>query len=655
MDKNEFLYGAVLKITRQDTPDDIRRNFKQMKENGLNTVVIWPATFWWEEKKEGYPFNTGRTILSLAQECDIKVIMELAGQLTVCEYIPDFQMKDEYYPMDVNGQRIYGMQSFGYLNYFHPEVDSLIRRHFAKVAEAYKDYDALYAYDIFNETLAGSYDEYTMEQFRIWLQNKYQTIDKLNAVWERTYTDFSQVSYSPWKWMSIMPEADFTLFQRTITPTILKRWGDTIKSIDPLHPLIADNVGSMVASPSTFCRDDFALKNAVNDIGISFYPKQVTGCSESLKRWQTFDAYYSASKREGFYVAEMQTHIQALFNPTTCVRPYELKLWCNEALSAGCKSLIYWMWRPFDKGLQTMGRGLVDYKNRNTPRLAFAKEFAELLDQTGQLTPIRSQAAIVFDDLCDVYQQGYTKAYNVDQNIYRHSIFGAYKAMLDAGCRCDIIKLDEIRNYKLIILTNHIVLDKAAAALLSTYVQEGGVVICDGKIGMVDETSLLNDELPGGAFNSYIGQEYLDTDYENVNFLYDGLYYDGFYGRDLTIITDGQCLGHFEDGYPAVVAKQFGQGTVITINTFLWYGYLMNGGNANDFAQMLLNTYDLHSLEITPSLRARVCENNDDLFMFIFNYTNESINGHIKGYGFDENVTVASNDVVILRKSKTVL
>jgi len=654
MAKSEFLHGAVLKVTRQDTPSDIRRNFMQMKENGLNTVVIWPAAFWWEEKKEGYPFNTGRTILSIAEECDIKVIMELAGQLTVCEYIPDFQMKDEYYPVDINGQRVYGMKSYGYLNYFHPEVDELIRKHFTKTAEAYKDYSALYAYDIFNETLAGSYDEYTMAQFRIWLQEKYQSIDNLNAVWERTYTDFSQVSYSPWKWMSIMPEADFTLFERTITPTILKRWGEAIMSVDPLHPLLADNVASMVAGPNSFGRDDFALKNAVDDIGISFYPKQVEGCCEPLKRWQIFDAYYAASKREGFYVAEMQTHIQALFNPTTCVRPYELKLWCTEALSAGCRSLIYWKWRPFNKGLQTMGRGLVDYKNRSTPRLAFAKEFAKLLDQTGALTPARSQAAIVFDDLCDVYQKGYDEDYAIDHEIYRNSIFGAYMAMLDAGCLCDIIKLDEICNYKLIILTNHIVLDKASAAALSAYVREGGVVICDGKIGIVDETSLLNSELPGGDFNRYMGQDYLDTDYECVDFLFDGIHYDGFYGRDLTSLTDGQCLGHFEDGYPAVVMKQFGQGTVLTINTYLWYGYLMNGGNANEFAKMLLDTYNLQCLEITPSLRARICENETDRFMFVFNYTDDSVNGYIKGYGFDENVTVASNDVVILRKPKTV-
>ena len=40
-----FHYGAVLKVTREDTYESIRRNLEQMKECGFNAVVIWPAAF----------------------------------------------------------------------------------------------------------------------------------------------------------------------------------------------------------------------------------------------------------------------------------------------------------------------------------------------------------------------------------------------------------------------------------------------------------------------------------------------------------------------------------------------------------------------------------------------------------------------------------
>lgn len=652
MDENRFFYGAVIKLTREDTLEDIEKNFIQMKEAGFNTAVVWPAAFWWEEKREGYPFNTGKALLKLAEKHDMKIIMELAGQLTVMEYIPDFKMKDEYYPIDVNEHRNYAMQSFGYLNYFHPEVDELIQNHLVKVAEAYKDYPALYAYDVFNETLAGSYDEYTMKYFQEWLKEKYQTIDRLNEVWERTYSDFTQVSYSPWKWMSIMPEADFHAFQRAITPIVLEKWCKTIRSVDDKHLLFADNVHSMAVEPSTFCRDDFALKKIVDDIGMSFYPKGVAGCFTPAKRWQIFDSYYAASEREGFYIAEMQTHTQSIFNPTTAVRPYELTQWCSEALAAGIKGLIYWMWRPFTKGLQTLGRGLVDYQNRSTERLEFAKKFGELLEQTGQLKPVKAKIAVVFDSNSDLFQQSYTKAYKVDRKIYHHSIQGAYQTMFDAGVNCDITTLDDMKGYQVLIFTNHTVLSNEAAKTLGDFVQEGGVVICDGKFGVVDENSMLHSELPGGDFNVFMGHEFLDIDYERMDFIYDGKKYDGCYGKELVQMTDGECVGTFEDGLPAVVVKRSGKGQVITINTHFWYGYKVSGGNAVEFAGMLADKFDLRQLQVTAPLKARISENETEYVAFIFNYTEENVDGHICGYGFDEDVHVEANDVVILRRSK---
>lgn len=647
-----MVYGSVLKVTREDTPENIEKNLIQMKENGFNTVVVWPAIFHWEEKREGYPFNTGKTILKLAEKHNMKIIMELAGQLSIMEYIPDFQMKDAYYPIDENGHRNYAMQSFGYLNYFHPEVDALIQKYLIDVAKAYKEYPALYAYDVYNETLAGSYDEYTMKEFQKWLKAKYGTIDKLNEVWERTYSDFSQVSYSPWKWMSIMPEADFHAFQRTITPLILAKWCKTIRSVDDKHLLFADNVHSMAVEPGAFYRDEFALKKVVDDIGMSFYPKRVTGCFAPAKRWQIFDSYYAASERKGFYIAEMQTHTQSIFNPTTAVRPYELKQWCTEALSAGIKGLIYWMWRPFTKGLQTLGRGLVDYKNRSTERLEFAKEFGKLLEQTGQLMPIKAKVAIVFDSSCDLFQQCYTKAYDVDKKIYHHSVQGAYQAMFDAGVCCDITRLDDIKDYNVLILTNHTVLGKDCAKVLSDFVNEGGVVICDGKFGVVDENSMLHSELPGGDFNAFMGHEFCDVDYEGLDFICDDKKYDGCYGREIVQVTDGECVGKFRDGLPAVVVKRSGKGQVITINTHFWYGYKVNGGNALEFANVLADKFKLRQFQITAPLKARISESDTEYVAFVFNYTKENAEGHISGYGFDEDVYVAANDVVIIRRSK---
>lgn len=493
-----------------------------------------------------------------------------------------------------------------------------------------------------------SYDTYTIEQFQIWLRDKYQTIDELNRVWERNYGDFSQISPSSWKWMSIMPEADFMAFRRTAIPCFLKKWRGAVKSVDNRHPLIADNIDSMLTSPEYRGKDDFALKEAVDEIGMSFYPKQVGGCSAPFRRWAALDSFYGASGRQGFYISEMQTHTQAMFNPGTEVDPGELKLWCCEGLAAGAKGLIYWMWRPFVKGMQTLGRGLVDYKNESTPRLEFAEKFSKILGRTGVLSPVAPKAAILYDPDSEIFQKCYTKAYPVDQNIYLDSLCGAYQAMFDLGIPCGFCRLDEIGNYRMVLMTNQIVIGKKTAEILEEYVRGGGVLVCDGKIGAVDESSALNRSLPGGCFQPCLGCEWKDTTKGGLKFTYGGKTYSGYYSREEVVLTDGECAGEFEDKIPAVVVKNSGKGRVITVNTHLWYGYFKRGGKACEFLAALAEEWKLLDCRITSPLKVRLAENQRDRFAFIFNYTDQIVRGHISGCGFDEDVTVGACDVKIL-------
>lgn len=657
--ENGFRYGSVLKLTRYDTVDDVEKNFALMKECGMDTVVIWPAAFWWEEKTERYPFDTGIKILEAAERIGIKVIMELAGQLSVFEYIPDFLMKKEYYPCDLNGSREMGQSSFGFLSYFHPEVNSLICEHFKAAARAYRDMPALLGYDVFNETMFRSFDKYTMAEFRVWLKEKYGTLGRLNEVWERTYGEWEQIEFESWKWMSIMPEVDYGQFRKAAVGRFLKKWCEAIKTEDSEHILIADNIHSQVAPGCNYERpqDDFDLKNTVEEIGMSFYPKQVNGTMENALRWEIFDGFYAASKREGFYISEMQTHIQALFNPTTCVRPYELKRWCLEAYAGGAKGLIYWMWRPFDKGLQTLGRGLVDYKGRRTERFEMAKELSATFEKYGTVAPVSSKIGILFDPICDDFQRIITKSYSVDSNIYLASVYGAYKAMLDAGTKADIITLSEIENYKAVVLTNHIVVGSETAAKLKRYTENGGILIIDGRFGIVDETSLLNKELPGGEMNELCGMDYLDSDYEGLKFSYGALEVNGYYGRELVELTGGEPVGTFEDGRAAAVRVRYGKGEAVTFNSYLWYGYSKTGdGSIKDLAKTIICDYGLDQTAVEGDVLVRVSEAKDRYIAFVFNYTNEKQNATVtlelgeKKHSFE--ISVEANDSVTVEIEK---
>ena len=71
-EKSIFPYGAVFKIERSFSMEHIKKNLEMMKDSGMDTVVIWPAVYWWEDKNiPGYPFNTGKKILEMAEELDL--------------------------------------------------------------------------------------------------------------------------------------------------------------------------------------------------------------------------------------------------------------------------------------------------------------------------------------------------------------------------------------------------------------------------------------------------------------------------------------------------------------------------------------------------------------------------------------------------------
>ena len=448
-----------------------------------------------------------------------------------------------------------------------------------------------------------------------------------------------------------MPEADYAAFRKAAIPRFLKNWCEAVRKIDSKHYLIADNIASMICKGDyDRPQDEFSLKDVVDEIGMSFYSKGDDGLYPVNKRWCIFDGFYAASKREGYLISEMQTHTKAMFNPMTAVEPYELKQWSLEGISSGAKSLIYWMWRPFTKGLQTLGRGLVDYKNRSTPRLEVAKELSGIINNIGGVKPIKSRVGIVYNDKCEDFQRMYTKAYSlIDQEIYVRSVQGAYEAMLDADIHADLIKLEEIENYDAVILTNHLIIDKETADKLKKFVNNGGLVVCDGRTGIVDYESMLNKELPGGEFNEYIGVEFIDTDDKNAEFNYNGVKVKGYYGRDVVKTISAECKATFGDGNCAVSEKKVGKGRVVNINTHLWYGYeKTNDASVKEFANMLFDEY--RQMEITYPLKARLCQNEEKDIAFIFNYTDKEISGHIKSETFDKDVFVKANDVMILKK-----
>lgn len=694
-EKENFYYGAVYKIERTYTRDEIEKNLAMMKQNGMNTVVIWPSVYWWEPKTENYPFDTGLFILKTAEKLGLKVIMEFAGQITCMEYAPDFDFDDEFYCVNEDGSLRNKSNGYDPLNYNNPRVKARIKNLLECTAAAYKDQPALYGWDIWNEAIFKSYDEYTLELFKEWLKNVYGDISALNNSWERNYKSFDGVRFEHWMWASIKPVTDYYEFSKANVGMILNEWKGYLKAVDAEHPVIADNIGSMVNADWAFDRpqDDREVSRNADEYGISFYPKQSEKDEYNYADRHITLAAARAAAGGSFWISEMQGHIQALFRPGTCVKPYELRRWCYEALAHGAKGIIYWKWDPFFKGMQTYGRGLVDSEGRPTERLLAAarvmKDIKQIEREILSSNSAKAKAAVLFDGDNHNYIKALGKNYGIPP-VYTDGVCGAFTALLEAGIQADIVYPEsDFTGYRLIIVNNQILLNDEFGQKLKDYMTSGGTVVFSGMSGIMDDSSVMFKRLPGGKHNCLYGCRQIDTEYSDgftVNYCGARLSGSGYRNivalddnkikRDdkapgcsvrsdgvAAVIKDAECTAcsrsekdggiaerpfraaSFSDGRPAIVESPCGKGRGI----FFTFDVFSGSKTAETLAEILDKRLNLKLLKVHGRVKAHLSLGKDTGLIYVFNYSAEQQEYEIEYNDFKFFGSIAENGSAVLK------
>jgi beta-galactosidase len=633
--------GAVYKVYREHARADIEATLRAMRDLGLTHVVVWPAVYWWEDRGlAGYPYDTGRFILDTAGRLGLRVIMETAGQLANLEYAPDDRLRDEHFAVTAEGRPTpdNGHWYYAYLNWFHPGVQALVDEHLAGVARAYKDHPALYGWDVWNETMFESYDPYTAEAFRGWLRKKYGSLDRLNDAWDRTFTDWAQVRPSRLLWASVMPFVDYKQFHKDAVAMIAARWASRMRALDPGHPVIADNIHSALTDDGNWyerAQDDRAVARTVDEFGISLYPKNSSPAMEPHKRCLTLDAVRAAAGP--FWVSEMQTHHQSIFNPASGVAAHELAWWTLEAIAHGARGVVYWKWGAFQKGLQTFGRGLVDGAGP-TPRSAAVKDLCAVLASNATIlegyAPRPPRAAILYDRLAHDFTKAFTIPYapRLSTTIYTDSLEGLYRCLWDANVPARIAYPDEVAAGRLegcraLFVTGQLNLSPELAAGLERFAARGGLVVCDGKFGEIGDDGLLHHRPPGGLADRLgfrVGDMSadippLEVDGDGLRALLEGVQER----REVEVSgSPARVVGRFADGATGAVASRVGEGEFLYLATHAWLACRPGTrAGAADLVASLAARHDLAPCACPcPDVRVALGESRAGTLAFAFNY-----------------------------------
>ena len=555
-----FRYGSVALLEEEGTAEEFARTCGAMASlvfyrNGMTGVEVQ------------------RTFLKTAAEYGLGVIVELTGQVSNLEYLPDSQWRREFAVENSDGTKSLMQNGLGELNYNHPEVKKQLRQFLEYVVGELKEEPALCGWDVWNETHFKSYDEWTLDRFRGWLAKKYGAIGALNRSWKKSYTAFSQIRLDPVTWASIVPDTDWEEFRVQSLAEIVTEWAEIVRRIDPVHPVTADNVMSN-AVWSEFDRgtDDWKTASAVDCFGISFYPK--TGgrlLKENSPCLRTFTFAGAASAGNGaFMVAEMQSHCYSELFTCERVEPEELIDWNFEALFQGAVGSVYWKWEPFRSGFQLGGRGLVLADGSFSRRAESARRFGEFLKQypdASCLVP-RKTAAVLYDRNTNFA----VKAMN---NRIRHLIGDdqparsrlavaefCFRRNIPLAVATPEQLLGGAFRLPLLFLPYQVVMTDRLADWILRYVEAGGIVAAGAPFGDVSAGGCLFDNLPGGPLNGLTGVR--QTDCRE----------DSFQGVPFEIreveVVDAEVLVRSDRGLPLLLSRKYGGGWFFYLTADVW-------------------------------------------------------------------------------------
>jgi beta-galactosidase len=520
--------APMLEAITPDSPRLWKEDLSKIKELGFNTVRTWVEWNLGEPDEGKYRLENLDLLLHLANEVGLKVIVQVYVD-SAPEWVAKKYPEGRYAAQD--GQPIPPQAAPGFC-FDHRGVRKAILDFFQEVARHAAGNPAFYGWDLWSEPAALNwarigyksepmfcYCPSSLERFREWLKENYQTLDRLNEAWHRTFTDWSQVE--PPRYGTILTYTDFmdwrVYYGYKLAEDLAMRT-QAVKAVDPDHVTT-----SHAPNPSPLVRtladpydptDDFLMKDSVDFFGTSFYPK-LTAPEYNWtleRRVLAMDLTNNMTGGRGFYVGELQAgygvHGTVVGSPVTAT---DLEMWTWGMVSRGAKAINYYAFYPMNAGYESGGYGMIALDGALTERSRHAGEIARHIAENSDLLlqsrPEGAEVAIVFSPLTPLVG-GYDE--EGSRTAIHQAIAGYHRMFFERNLPVDVLSSrelaqDDLQQYKLVIVPYPLMLTDEEAKVLKGYVSAGGHLFVEARPGWVDERGHAEPKVPGFGWDKMLG------------------------------------------------------------------------------------------------------------------------------------------------------
>ena len=531
----------------------------------------------------------------------------------------------------------------------------------ARLAERYKDYDNIVAWHISNEYGGECYCENCEKAFRVWLKEKYHTIDEVNRVWDtafwgHTFYDFDDIvvpNHLSEHWGN-----DRTTFQgisldykRFNSESLLNAFRleyDAIHAITPDIPITTNLMG-------TYQPLDYQMWGKYMDfISWDNYPSNETPLEETAMR---HDLMRGAKQGKPFALMEQTPSVTNWLPYNMLKRPGVMRLWSYQAVAHGADTVMFFQMKRSIGACEKYHGAVIDHVgNENTRVFREVTELGAELEKLGSQTlgaRTDAKAAIVFD-----WDNWWGISYSAGPSIYLdycQEVLHYYKALHNKNIPVDMIGVeDDLSKYSLVIAPVLYMVKGNYDEKIRAFVKNGGRFLTTFFSGYVDEHDLVTIGGYPGKLRDILGiwveeEDALPKEMEN-SFSYQGKTYPAKMLCDLLHTEGAQALTSYEKdfyaGMPVLTKNAFGKG----------YGYYVATSSDDAFYEDYLSEICAEA-GITPimdtpaTVEVTMRSNANGSFVFLLNHGEETYETALPFAGTDllTDTAYAQNDAITLK------
>ncbi len=503
-----------------------------------------------------------------------------------------------------------------------------------KLAERYGENPQVTCWHINNEYGGECYCDNCEKAFRVWLKDKYHTIEALNKAWNMEFW-----GHTVYEWDEIvLPNAlsegigyDKTAFagisidyRRFNSDSLLKNYmmeRDAIRKIDFTTPITTNLMGTFKGL------DYFKWAKEMDLVSWDNYPAYNTPWSLVA---MTHDLMRGL-KQQPFMLME-QTPSQQNWQPYNSLKkPGQMRAQSYQTIAHGADTIQYFQLRRSIGACEKFHGAVIEHVGHEDTRVfretaALGAELAQLSDIIG--TQTQAQVAVIFD-WDNYWALEYTSGPTVDLK-YVEQIHRYYRYFYEQNIAVDLVPVDaDLSKYKLVAAPVLYMIKEGMQERLTDFVKQGGALLTTYMSGIVDQSD--NVHLGGypGPLRELAGiwVEEIDAlapeQSNGVSLVNEDLSGTSNLVSDLIHLENAEALAHYTSnfyaGMPAVTKNTFGDGTVYYF-----------GGQLEDQLQDQLFKTIVEESDITPvieeatKLEIACRENAEAKFFVIINFHEEA-------------------------------